>query len=157
MAQRASDRFTRGTSHGSGNGRNEPTGGDDSGVKCDNQHSDQRPQCLGGGEHTHRTFKACATGANSAAAPAIQNAYPMVVRVVFILVEPTGYSAPAGSRAATKRRNNCYARAGKPFRRRFNRTIHRLQAWYRMIRQAIAVPLPLTYDTSESARFVAGG
>jgi len=47
------------------------------------------------------------------------------------LVEPTGHNAPAGSRAARKGRNNCYAWAGKPFRRRFNRTIHRLQAWYR--------------------------
>ena len=77
-------------------------------------------------------------GHNAGAAPAIRNAHPMVDGVVFILVEPTGYNAPAGSRAARKGRNNCCAGTGEPFRRRFSRTIHRLQAWYRMIRQAIA-------------------
>ena len=133
MAQRTSDRFTRGISHRCGNGGNEPTGGDDSGVTCDNQYSGQRPACLDGGKHTHCAFRACATRANSAAAPTVRNAHPMVGRVVFILVEPTGYNAPTGSRAASKGRSNCRARTGEPFRRRFSRTIHRLQAWYRMI------------------------
>src|ERR1700745_540936 len=105
MAHCTSDRFTRGVSSRPGNGGNEPTGGDDSGDTCDNQYSDQRPLRLGGGEHTHRALAGCATWANSAAAPAVRNAHPMVVRVVFILVEPTGYNAPAGSRAARKGRN----------------------------------------------------
>src|SRR2546426_5690223 len=152
MAQRTSDRFARGTSHRSGDGRNEPAGGDDSGITCDNQCSEQRQPCLGSWEHAHRALEACATRANSAAAPAVRDAHPMVVGVVFVLVEPTGHNAPAGSRAARKGRNNCCARTGEPFRTRFSRTIHRLQAWYRMIRQAIAVPLPLTYGASESAR-----
>src|SRR5438034_4590647 len=144
MAQCTSNRFARGTSHRSGNGENEPTGGDDSGVTCDNQCFDQRPPCLAGGKHTHRAFKECATRANFAAAPAVPNAHPMVARVVFILVEPTGHNAPAGSRATRKGRNNCCARTGEPFRRRFSRTIHRLQAWRRMNREAIAVLLPVT-------------
>ena len=67
----------------SGNGSNEPTGGDDSGATCDNQYSDQRPRYLGGGEHTHRAFKECVTRANSAAAPAVRNAHPMVDGIVF--------------------------------------------------------------------------
>jgi hypothetical protein len=155
MAQRTSDRFARGTSHRSGNGRNEPTGGDDSGVARDNQHSDQRPPCLAGGKHTHRAFTGCATRANSAAAPAVRNAHPMVVGVVFILVEPTGYNTPARSRAARKDRNNCCARTGEPFRRRFSRTIHRLQAWYRMIREAIAARL-LSTPCHRSSTAVSG-
>src|SRR5438093_7999134 len=157
MAQCTSNRFARGTSHRSGNGENEPTRGDDSRVTCDNQCSDQRPPCLAGGKHTHRAFKECATRANSAAAPAVRNAHPMVGRIVFILVEPTGHNAPTGSRAASKGRNIWGAQTGEPFRKRFSCTIHRLQAWCRMIRQAIAVPLPLTYNASESARSVAGG
>src|SRR5881227_122140 len=87
MAQRTSDRFTRGISHRYGNGGNEPTRGDDSGVTCDNQYIGQRPACLGGGEHTPRAFRACATRANPAAALPVRNAHPMVGRVVFILVE----------------------------------------------------------------------
>jgi hypothetical protein len=62
-------------------------------------------------------------------------AHPMVAGVVFILVERTGYNALAGSRAGRKGRNNCCARTGEPFRRRFSRTIHRLQPWYRMTRE----------------------
>ncbi len=149
MAQHTSDRFARCTSHRPGNGRNEPTGGNDSGLTCDNQHSDQRPPCLAGGEHTHRAFKGCATRANSTAAPAVRNAHPMVDWVLFMLVEPTGYNAPAGSRAARRGRNNCCAGTGEPFRRRFGRTIHRLRAWHRMIRQAIGAPIdplpPITH------------
>ena len=139
MAQRTSDRFTRGTSRRSGNNKNEPTGDDDPGVAGDNQYSGQRRPCLGGGEHTHRTFKGIATRANSDAAPAVRNVHPMVVRVVFILVEPTGHNAPVGSRAARKGGNNCCDRTREPFRKRFSRTVHRLQAWYRMIRQVIVV------------------
>src|SRR4029077_7894148 len=56
----------------------------------------------------------------------------MVGRIVFILVEPTGHDATAGSRAARKGGNNCCARTGEPFRRRFSRTVHRLQAWHPM-------------------------
>src|SRR5438094_2999847 len=151
MAHCTSDRFARRTSHRSGNARNEPARGDDSSVTCDNKYSSQRQPCLGGGQHTHGALEGCATRADSASAAAVRNAHPMVGRVVFNLVEPTGHNALAGSRAARKDRNNCCARTGEPFRRRFSRTIRRLQAWYRMIRQAIAVPLPLTYDASESA------
>ena len=68
----------------------------------------------------------------------------MVVRVVFILVEPTGDNARAGSSAARKGRDNCCARTGEPFRGRVSRTIHRLQIWYRMIGEAIAVLLAVT-------------
>ncbi len=41
--------------------------------------------------------------------PPVGNADRMVVRIVFILVEPTGYNAPAGSRAAGKVRGICCA------------------------------------------------
>jgi hypothetical protein len=75
----------------------------------------RRPRCLGGGEHTHGALNECATRVNSVVAPAVRNAHPMVVRVVFILVEPTGYSAATGSRAARKGGNNCRARTGEPF------------------------------------------
>src|SRR5213593_3718670 len=102
MAQRTSDRFARVILHWSSNGRNEPAGGDDSGVTCDNQYSDQRQPCLAGGEHAHRAFKKCASRVNSAAATAVRNAHPMVVGVVFILVEPTGHNVSPGSRATRK-------------------------------------------------------
>src|SRR5947208_463725 len=138
MAHCTSDRFARGTSHRSDNARNEPARGDDSSVTCDNKYSSQRQPCLGGGEHTHGALEGCATWANSASAPAVRNAHPMVGRVVFNLVEPTSHDATAGSRAARRDRNNCCARTGEPFRKRFSRTIHRLQAWYRMIRQTMA-------------------
>src|SRR6266480_4156908 len=143
MAQRTSDRFAPGTSRGSGNGRNEPAGGDDSGVTCDNQYSSQRQPCLGGGEHTHGALEGCATRANSASALAVRDAHWVVDGIVFILVEPTDYNATAGSRAARKGRDNCCSRTGEPFRKRFSRTVHRLQAWSRMIRQAIAASASL--------------
>src|SRR5204863_349237 len=73
MAQHTSDRFARCTSHRPGDGRNEPTGGNDSGFTCDNQHSDQRPPCLAVGEHTYRAFKGCATRANSTSAAAFSD------------------------------------------------------------------------------------
>jgi hypothetical protein len=138
MAQRTSDQFARGTSYRSGNSRNERTGGDDSCNICNNRHSDQRQPCLAGGEHADRTLGRCATRANSAASSTVRNAHPMVDGVVFILVEPAGYNAPAGSRAARKGRGNCCPRTCEPLRTRFSRTIHRLHGWYRMMQQAIA-------------------
>src|SRR3954462_5027211 len=56
----------------------------------------------------------------------------MVVRVVFILVEPAGYSASAGTRAVGKVRSIFCPRTGEPFRRRFSPAIQRLQSWQRM-------------------------
>src|SRR5437016_1125300 len=138
MAERTSDRFAPGVSHRSGDGGNETSGSDDSGITCDNKDANQRSACLGGGEHPHRALEECATRANSAAASAVRNAERMVARVIFILVEPTGHNAPAGSRPASTGRDNCCARTGEPFGRRFSRTIHRLQAQRRMIRQATA-------------------
>src|SRR5204863_7435540 len=49
---------------------------------------------------------------------------------------------PARSRAAGKVRGICCGTTGEPFRRRFSPAIHRLQSWYRMIREAIAVRSP---------------
>src|SRR5437660_10686067 len=112
MAECTSDRFTRGISHRSSDGGNEPTGGDESCGKCDSQHGDDRPRRLVGGKHSHRTVKACATRANSVAPAAIRDANSMVGRVVHLLVEPTGCSIFAGSRGTGKGRNDCYARTG---------------------------------------------
>src|SRR5262249_18532738 len=128
MVQRTSDRFARGTSYRSGNRRNGPTGGDDSGVRSDNQHSEQRPRCLDSWEHTNCALEECTARANAGPAAAVRNDDPMVVRFVFKLVEPTAYGAAAGSRAARKGGNNCCARPRELSRKRFSRTIHRLQA-----------------------------